>query len=82
MPPSSPPDSLLHLIAAPASSGGAPAAPGDAMAAVAALFAELGAVVVGLSILARVALKLGITPIPFYLVGGLFLGKGGVYGSI
>jgi CPA2 family monovalent cation:H+ antiporter-2 len=41
-------------------------------------FVELGAVLLGLSALARLALKMGLTPIPFYLVIGLFLGQGGV----
>ena len=38
---------------------------------------ELGAIVLGLAILARVASRLGITPIPFYLIGGLAFGEGG-----
>ena len=39
---------------------------------------ELGAVVLGLGILARLAGRLGISPIPFYLLGGLALGEGGL----
>lgn len=38
---------------------------------------ELGAVVLGLGILARLAGRLGITPIPLYLLAGLTLGRGG-----
>ena len=51
--------------------------PTDALEHTAALFIELGAVIIGLSILARVALKLGLTPIPFYLIAGVFFGRGG-----
>lgn len=42
------------------------------------LLVELGAVGLGLAILARWASRLGISPIPFYLVAGLALGEGGV----
>ena len=41
-------------------------------------FIELGAVAVGLSLLARLAGRLGIPAIPLYLVAGLALGEGGV----
>ncbi len=51
----------------------------DNLAHVAALFIELGAVVVGLSVLARIALKIGLTPIPFYLIAGVFFGAGGLH---
>lgn len=40
---------------------------------------ELGAVVLGLSVLTRLALKIGLTPIPFYLVAGVFFGAGGLH---
>src|SRR5688500_5137365 len=50
------------------------AASGDA----ALVFIELGAVALALSILARVAGRLGITAIPFYLLAGLAVGEGGV----
>ncbi|HVM09493.1 MAG TPA: cation:proton antiporter [Acidimicrobiales bacterium] len=49
------------------------AAGGDAAIA----FLEIGAVVLVLSILARLAARLGITAIPFYLLAGLFVGEGG-----
>jgi len=39
---------------------------------------ELGAVVVGLALLARVATGSGISPIPLYLLAGLAFGEGGV----
>ena len=39
---------------------------------------EIGAVALVLSVLARVAGRLGITAIPFYLVAGLAVGEGGV----
>jgi CPA2 family monovalent cation:H+ antiporter-2 len=41
-------------------------------------FIEIGAVALVLSILARLAGRLGITAIPFYLLAGLAVGKGGV----
>jgi CPA2 family monovalent cation:H+ antiporter-2 len=41
-------------------------------------FIEIGLVALALSILARVASRLGITAIPFYLLGGLAVGEGGV----
>lgn len=43
------------------------------------LLVELGAVILALGVLARVAGGLGISPIPFYLVGGLLLGDGGLF---
>ncbi|HSM44161.1 MAG TPA: cation:proton antiporter [Acidimicrobiia bacterium] len=45
----------------------------------ASLLVELGAVILALGVLARVAGGLGISPIPFYLVGGLLLGDGGFF---
>ncbi|HEX2038296.1 MAG TPA: cation:proton antiporter [Acidimicrobiales bacterium] len=50
------------------------AASGDA----ALVFVELGAVALALSLLARLAGRLGITAIPFYLLAGLAVGEGGV----
>jgi CPA2 family monovalent cation:H+ antiporter-2 len=41
-------------------------------------FIEIGAVVLLLAALARLAGRLGITAIPFYLVAGLLVGRGGV----
>lgn len=41
-------------------------------------FIEIGAVALVLSVLARVAGRLGITAIPFYLLAGLAVGEGGV----
>ena len=40
---------------------------------------ELGAVLLGLGIVARIASRLGVSPIPFYLVAGLAFGQGGVF---
>ncbi|GIU93205.1 MAG: potassium transporter [Acidimicrobiia bacterium] len=48
------------------------------MASKALVLIELGGVVLGLGVLARLAGNLGISPIPFYLVGGLLLGEGGL----
>jgi CPA2 family monovalent cation:H+ antiporter-2 len=43
-----------------------------------ALFIELGAALVGLAILARIASRLGFPAIPFYLLAGLAFGNGGI----
>ena len=45
---------------------------------VALVFVEMGAVFVGLAFLARVAHRVGISPIPLYLLAGLAFGKGGL----
>ena len=45
---------------------------------VALIFVELGVTFVGLALLARLAHRWGISPIPFYLVAGLAFGQGGV----
>lgn len=42
------------------------------------LLIEVGALLLGLSLLGRVAVRFGISPIPFYLLGGLLFGHGGV----
>lgn len=39
---------------------------------------ELGAVLFGLGILGRLAWRIGVSPIPLYLVGGLAFGQGGI----
>ena len=39
---------------------------------------ELGGVVVGLAMLARIAGRVGMPAVPLYLVGGLAFGKGGL----
>ncbi len=41
-------------------------------------FLEVGAVVLGLGILSRLASRLGITAVPLYLIAGLAFGKGGL----
>ena len=43
-----------------------------------AVFIELGAVAVGLALLARLSSRWGITAIPFYLLAGLAVGEGGL----
>ena len=45
-----------------------------------ALFLEFGLLLLGLGILARIAHILSISPVPLYLVAGLFFGEGGVVG--
>ena len=44
----------------------------------AAALLELGAVLFGLSVLGRLAWRIGISPIPLYLLGGLAFGQGGI----
>ena len=39
---------------------------------------ELGAVFFGLGLLARLAGRIGLSPIPLYLLGGLAFGTGGI----
>jgi CPA2 family monovalent cation:H+ antiporter-2 len=41
-------------------------------------FIEIGAVALALAVLSRVASRLGVTAIPFYLLAGLAVGEGGV----
>jgi hypothetical protein len=49
-----------------------------AAADVTGLFIELGAAVVGLALLARLASRFGVSAIPLYLLGGLAFGNGGL----
>ena len=44
---------------------------------VAVAFIELGAIALGLAVLARLSDRLGVSPIPAYLVAGLLFGEGG-----
>jgi CPA2 family monovalent cation:H+ antiporter-2 len=44
---------------------------------VSSVFLELGAAVVGLAVLARVANRWGFSAIPLYLIAGLAFGNGG-----
>jgi CPA2 family monovalent cation:H+ antiporter-2 len=43
------------------------------------LLVELGAVVLGLAVLAPLAIRAGVSPIPLYLILGVALGQGGLY---
>src|SRR4028118_1085447 len=43
-----------------------------------AIFIELGALIIGMAVLARFAVRIGLTPIPLYLLAGVALGKGGL----
>ena len=45
---------------------------------VALIFVELGAIVLGLSVLARLSERFGLSPVPFYLLVGLAFGEGGI----
>ena len=45
---------------------------------VALAFIELGAITLGLAILARVSGRFGLSPIPAYLLAGLAFGEGGL----
>lgn len=42
------------------------------------LFIELGGVILGLAVLGRLASRVGLSPIPLYLIGGLAFGSGGI----
>lgn len=44
----------------------------------AVVFLELGAVLLGLALVGQLALRLRLSPIPFYLLGGLAFGNGGL----
>ena len=48
------------------------------MSHTASIFVELGAVVVGLALLARLATRFGFSSIPLYLIAGLAFGNGGL----
>ena len=65
----------LDIPAAPGAS--APSDAAQTLAHTAELFVELGIVIIALAFLARVASRVGLTPIPLYLIAGLFLGIGG-----
>jgi hypothetical protein len=45
---------------------------------IASTFVELGGVILALALLARIASRIGLTPIPFYLLAGVAVGKGGI----
>jgi CPA2 family monovalent cation:H+ antiporter-2 len=45
---------------------------------VALAFIELGAIALGLAVLARVSARIGVSPIPAYLLAGLVFGDGGI----
>jgi CPA2 family monovalent cation:H+ antiporter-2 len=45
---------------------------------VALAFIELGLIAIGLAVLARMSDRLGVSPIPAYLVAGLLFGEGGI----
>jgi CPA2 family monovalent cation:H+ antiporter-2 len=47
---------------------------------VAIAFVELGAIILGLAVLARLSDRMGISPIPAYLVAGVVFGDGGIAG--
>lgn len=48
------------------------------MSDTAQLLVEIGAIVLALAVLARIAGRIGISPIPLYLLGGLAFGQGGL----
>jgi CPA2 family monovalent cation:H+ antiporter-2 len=54
------------------------AAAGPNSAGGALLFIELGAIVLGLALLGRLAHRVGLSPIPLYLLAGLAFGDGGL----
>ena len=52
----------------------------ESAVSVAELFLEFGLLLLGLGILARIAHALSISPVPLYLIAGLFFGDGGLVG--
>jgi CPA2 family monovalent cation:H+ antiporter-2 len=42
------------------------------------LFLELGGIILGLALLGRLAIRIGLSPIPLYLLAGLAVGEGGI----
>ncbi|HEY7565260.1 MAG TPA: cation:proton antiporter [Acidimicrobiia bacterium] len=42
-------------------------------------FLELGGIILLLAVLARIAVRMGLSPIPLYLLGGLAIGEGGIF---
>lgn len=72
-------DKVADSVGIPAApNAGAPSQAAETLAHTAELFVELGIVIIALAFLARLASRVGLTPIPLYLVAGLFLGVGGV----
>ncbi len=71
-------DKFADSVGLPAAANaGAPSQAAQTLAHTAELFVELGIVIIALAFLARLASRVGLTPIPLYLVAGLFLGVGG-----
>ncbi|MDP9021972.1 MAG: cation:proton antiporter [Actinomycetota bacterium] len=50
--------------------------------AIETIFLELGAILIALALVSRLATRVGLSPIPFYLLVGLAIGEGGVYSAI
>ena len=72
-------DKVADTVGIPASANaGAPSPAAETLAHTAELFVELGVVIIALAFLARLASRIGLTPIPLYLIAGLALGVGGV----
>ena len=71
-------DAVANALDLPAASNAnAPSDAAQTLAHTAELFVELGIVIIALAFLARLASRVGLTPIPLYLIAGLFLGVGG-----
>ena len=45
---------------------------------IASVFLELGVMIIGMALMARLAARIGLSPIPLYLLGGLAFGTGGI----
>ena len=72
-------DAVADAVGVPAASNaGAPSPAAETLAHTAELFLELGLIIIGLAFLARLASRIGLTPIPLYLLAGLFFGVGGL----
>ena len=72
-------DAVASAVGVPAAQdAGAPSPAAETLAHTAELFVELGLIIIGLAFLARLASRIGLTPIPLYLIAGLCFGVGGL----
>ncbi len=72
-------DAVAAAVGVPATPDASVASPAaQTLAHTAELFVELGLIIIGLAFLARLASRVGLTPIPLYLVAGLCFGVGGL----
>ena len=78
-PPESVADAVANAVGIPnTTANAAPSEAAETLAHTAELFVELGLIIIALAFLARLASRVGLTPIPLYLIAGLCLGVGGL----